>query len=94
MREMLIPILIVVNIPVYFFIGWLAFDSKDNAADTFFDTIIAVLKMIFIPGILRVLLGMDTSGSWGLFPIGCYLAACAGVVYGEYVLIGKVFGIA
>ena len=52
MREMLIPILIVVNIPVYFFIGWLAFDSKDNAADTFFDTIIAVLKMIFIPGIL------------------------------------------
>jgi len=91
---MLIAILIVVNIPVYIFIGWLAFDSKDNAADTFFDTITAVLKMILIPRILRVLLDMDTSGSWGLFPIACYLVACAMVVYGEYVLILKWLGIA
>lgn len=86
---MLIPVLIVVNIPVYIFIGWLAFDSKDNAADTFFDTITAVLKMILIPKIVRALFEMDTSGSWGLFPIACYLFACAGVVYGEYSLIGK-----
>ena len=35
---------------------------------------------------------MDTSGSWGLFPVLAYLAACGGVVYGEYLLIQKWFG--
>jgi hypothetical protein len=91
---MLIPILVVVNIPVYIFIGWLAFDSKDNAASTFLETITAVLMMILIPRILRVLFDMDTSGSWGLIPVAGYLAACAGVVYGEYALLVKCFGIA
>lgn len=89
---MLIPFLIIMNFPVYIFIGWLAFDSKDNAADTFFDTITAVLKTILVPRILRVLLDMDTSGSWGLIPIAGYLCACAGLVYGEYCLILKLFG--
>jgi hypothetical protein len=89
---MLIPILVVVNIPVYLFIGWLAFDNKDQAASTFFDTITAVLKLILVPRIVRVLLDMDTSESWGLFPIAAFLAACAGIVYGEYALIQGMFG--
>ncbi len=66
---MVIPLLIIANIPVYLFLGWLAFDSKEDAADTFFETIVAVLKTIFVPRIIRELLQMDTSGSWGLFPI-------------------------
>ena len=32
---MLIATLVVLNIPVYIFIGWLAFDTKQGAADTF-----------------------------------------------------------
>jgi hypothetical protein len=89
----LIGILVVANLPVYLFLGWLAFDSKDNAADTFFETVVAILKMILVPDIVRVLLDMDTSGSWGLLPIAGFFLACAGVVYGEYLLLGQWFGL-
>ena len=64
-----------------------------KAADTFVETIVAVLMVILVPRIVRVLLDMDTSGSWGLFTIACYFAACAGVIYAEYVLIVKWFGV-
>jgi len=60
---MVIAILIILNIPVYLFLGWLAFDSKANAADTFLETVVAVLKTIFVPYSVRVAPGMDTSGS-------------------------------
>lgn len=90
---MLIPILVVANIPTYLFLGWLAFDNKETAASTFTETLVAVLKMIFVPAIVRVMFGMDTSGSWGLIPIAAFLFACAMVVYGEYWLIGNWFGI-
>ena len=89
---MLIPILVVANIPVYLFLGWLAFDNKENAASTFGETLLAVLKMIFIPAIVRVMFGMETSGSWGLFPIAGFFIACAFVVYGEYWLLVNQFG--
>ena len=84
---MLITALIVLNIPVYLFIGWLVFDTKDDAADTFLDTTIAVIKIILVPGIVRVLLGDDDDEAWGLLPLAAFLFACAGVVYGEYYLI-------
>lgn len=89
---MLMAALIVLNIPVYLFIGWLAFDSKTNAADTFFDTVTAVLKMILIPYSIRVMFDMDTSGSWGLPAIAGFFIACGAIVYGEYLLILKLFG--
>jgi uncharacterized membrane protein len=84
---MLLAVLIVLNLPVYLLIGWLVFDTKDRAADTFFDTIIAILKAIFIPRIIRVLMGDDDDGAWGIFPIAGFLIACAFVVYAEYWLI-------
>ncbi len=90
---MLIPILIVANIPVYLFLGWLAFDNKETAASTFTETLLAVLKMLFIPSFVRVMFNMDTSGSWGLFPIAGFFLACGFVVYGEYWLLGNWFGI-
>ena len=65
---MLIPILVGANIPVYLFLGWLAFDNKETAASTFAETLVAVLKMLLIPGFVRVLFNMDTSGSWGRCP--------------------------
>lgn len=88
---MLVAILAVLNIPVYLFLGWLAFDSKSNAADTFFDTIVAVLKLILIPRIVRVLLQMETEESWGIVPIAGFLIACGLVVWGEYALIVRWF---
>ena len=56
---MLLAALIVLNIPVYLFIGWLVFDTRHNAADTFFDTIVAIVKAICVPRIVRVLAGDD-----------------------------------
>jgi len=84
---MLIAVLIILNIPVFLFIGWLAFDSAGSAADTFFETIIALLKQLFIPWSVRVLLGMDTTDAIGIFPIAGFLIACAFVVYGELRLL-------
>ena len=88
---MLIAALIVLNIPVYLFIGWLAFDTTEDAAETFFETIVAILKAILIPRIIRVLMGDDEEGAWGIFPIAGFLIACGGIVYGEYYLITKYF---
>jgi len=84
---MLVIVLIVLNVPVYLFFGWLAFDSKQGAADTFLDTLVAIVKMILVPYYVRLLLNMDTEGSWGLFPIAGFLCACGLVVWGEYALI-------
>lgn len=84
---MLILVLIVVNIPIFLFIGWLAFDSAGSAADTFFETIAALVKQLLIPRIVRELIGMDTSDAIGIFPIAGFLIACAFVVYGELRLL-------
>ncbi len=86
---MLVIILIVLNIPVYLFLGWLAFDNSRSAADTFVDTLVAVVKMILVPYQVRVLLNMDTEGSWGILPIAGFLFACGLVVWGEYALIAR-----
>jgi hypothetical protein len=88
---MLVAILVVLNIPVYLFLGWLAFDSKSNAADTFFETVVAILKTVLIPRIVRVLLQMETEASWGIFPIAGFLTACGLIVWGEYALIVRWF---
>jgi hypothetical protein len=84
---MLVLVLIVLNIPVYLAIGWVIFDTAEDAASTFFETIVAVLKAIFIPDFVRALTGMDTEGTWGLLPTGLFLFTCVAVVYGEYYLI-------
>ncbi len=54
---MLVAGLIVLNLPVYLLLGWLVFDTKGKAAETFFDTILVLLKAIFIPGIVRAMVG-------------------------------------
>jgi len=84
---MLILVLAIVNIPVYLFIAWLIFDSKDKATETFVETIVAVLQIIFVPKIVRYLFGMDDEGAWGLLPIAAFFVACGLIVYGEYWLI-------
>lgn len=80
--------LLLLNIPVYLFIGWLVFDTKEDAAETFLGTIVVILKAILIPGIIRVMMGDDDEGAgWGIVPIAIWFIACALIVYGEYRLI-------
>lgn len=88
---MLIIALIILNIPVYLLIGWVVFDTKEDAAVTFFETIVAILKAIFHTSIISVLMDNDDDddGAWGLFPIVAFLITCGAIVYGEYYLITK-----
>ncbi|MCE9544696.1 MAG: hypothetical protein K8T25_04145 [Planctomycetia bacterium] len=88
---MLIATLIVLNIPLYLFIGWVAFDSGGNAADTFLETIVNVLKILFIPWWVRMLTGMETTGAIGMFPILGYFIACGAITYGEWWVVMKMF---
>jgi len=86
---MLVAVLVVLNIPVYLFIGWLALDTKEGTADTFYETIVAILKAVFIPRIVRGLMGDDDDGAWGIFPIVAFFIACGFIVYAESYLITK-----
>ena len=84
---MLIPILIVLNVPLFLFVAWLAFDSKAGAARTFGETILSILQILFIPKIVRVMFDMDDEGALGLVPIIGFFIACGGIIFGEYALI-------
>ena len=80
-------ILGVLNIPVYLFIAWLAFDSARGAGKTFSETIIAILKIIFLPPIVRVLMDIDTNDAIGIVPIFGFFIACVALVVGEVYLL-------
>ncbi len=85
---MLIAALVVLNIPVYLLIGWLVFDTKEDASDTLFDTVVVILKAIFMPPIVRVLRGEDLNEGMGsTLMVGAFLVACVLVVAGEYYVI-------
>ena len=84
-------VLIVLNIPVYLFLGWLAFDSRADAGRTFVDTTVDVLKILLIPRWLRMLLDMETDNAVGIFPILGFFIACALLTYGEWWLLMKWF---
>jgi hypothetical protein len=85
----LVITLIIVNIPVYLLIGWLIFDSKETAADTFFGTVVAILKIAFVPPIVRVMLGWDDSDALGVLPILAFFMACIAATFAEYWLLTK-----
>lgn len=87
---MLLTILLVLNIPIYLLIAWLIFDSRSNAADTIFDTIVSLLKAIFIPRIVRIFMDDDDGGADTLMLV-VFLFLCGIIVYGEYFLIEKYF---
>ena len=86
---MLLAALVVLNIPVYLFIGWLAFDTKSNAADSFWDTLVVIVKRIFVPRILLVLSGNDDDDGEGTFAVFAFFVACGAIVYAEHYLITR-----
>ncbi|WDI45093.1 hypothetical protein [Bremerella sp. P1] len=85
----LVVVLIVLNVPVYLFLAWVVFDTAGDAADTFWDTIVTLLKMIFIPPWLRMMMGMEESEALGVFPIAAFFIGCAAITFGEWWLLDK-----
>lgn len=86
---MLIGILIGLNIPLYLVIGWLVFDTKDDAIETFWQTIVAILKRALVPRILRYMLWEEEDDATGIVPILIFFVACIALTYGEYYLLTK-----
>jgi hypothetical protein len=82
-------ILLLCNVPIYLFLGGIVFDTKQDAAQSFLDTIIAILKIIFIPRIVRVFMGMDDSAAYSAFHVVMFLGACALLTGTEHVLLQK-----
>lgn len=84
-------LLVILNIPVYLFLGWIVFDTGARAADTLYDTVVSILKIIFIPKLVRVLFEMDDDNAVGLIPIAVFLIACVAITAGEMYLIYTFF---
>jgi hypothetical protein len=80
---MLIIILIVLNIPVFLLIGWVVFDSGAQAADTFWEGLVHLLKVLFVPRIVRVFMGEEEEGL-SMLAIAGYFIACGAAVFAEY----------
>ena len=80
-------LLILGNLPVYFFFAWLIFDNAENATQSFLTTLLLILKAIFVPRILRVLLDMEDDGGFEAFELIGFLIACIGTVWGEHYLL-------
>jgi uncharacterized membrane-anchored protein YitT (DUF2179 family) len=80
-------VLIAVNIPIFLFLAWLVFDTKEAAAQTIWETVVAVLQILLVPRIVRVMFDMDDEGALGLFPIAAFFIACIAAVAGEYALL-------
>lgn len=71
---MLVAVLILLNLPLFLFIGWLAFDTASGASQTFLETLIDLLKIIFIPRAVQELFGIDVTGAVGVLPIAGFFS--------------------
>lgn len=86
---MFIAALIALNIPVYLLLGWLIFDTKDNAADSFFDAIVLILKEAFVPPFIRWMIWevQDDHDASNAFQLIGFFGSCIAVTAGEWYLI-------
>ncbi|MFI4876652.1 MAG: hypothetical protein ACIALR_14980 [Blastopirellula sp. JB062] len=85
----LILTLVVLNLPIYWLIGWVMFDTTHGAVDSFWETTIAILKAVFVPRYLRVLTDDESDGDFSVFNTLFFLVSCVAVVAGEYYLLTK-----
>jgi hypothetical protein len=83
---MLFANLIIVNLPVYLLIGWLVFDDRGSATESFWETIVMVLKHAFVPSIVRDMIweGEDDHDPGHAFKVIGFFATCIAVTAGEW----------
>ncbi|ARN57586.1 hypothetical protein [Sedimentisphaera salicampi] len=81
--EKILIILAVLNLPVYFFLGWVIFDDWEGFVDS--------VKYIVTSDWISALRGEYYDDAWGEIKFLYFLATCAAAVFGEYLLIEKYF---
>lgn len=84
-------ILILCNIPLYLFLAWLVFDTKSKASTSFVETLLALVVILLVPRGIGAFLGRDESNPYGILDVGFFFAGCGMLIYGEHVLIQKLF---
>ena len=72
--------------------GWLVFDDGENAAASFLETIVGLIKMLLVPRFVSAMLGLEDDHSLSLLQVAVFLFSCGMVLYGEMNLIDKWFG--
>ena len=80
-------ILIGCNIPVYAFLAWLIFDSKDGAANGFLAVFMTLLRMSSVVARLRAI--FDPDDDEGMFDSVLFLVTCILFTIGEHWLLQK-----
>jgi hypothetical protein len=85
-------ILILCCTPLYFVIAWTFFDSREHARDSFVETIVMLLKAIFIHRIVRVMLGMDEEDSLSILMVAMFIVGCIAITWGIHLGVQKFFG--
>jgi hypothetical protein len=77
-------ILLIVNIPVYFGLGWVFFKTLDD----FWEAI----KFWLTPDLISLFKGEYWTDRWSELKLGLWIVSCILCVIGEAHLIGKFFG--
>jgi hypothetical protein len=77
-------ILGVVNLPVYFGLGWMIFKDIDDFWESF--------RFWLTPDIFSAFRGEFWDDWWGELKLGVWIALCGGCVAGEAFLIEKMLG--
>lgn len=75
--------LVVANIPVYVFLGWVLFDDLQGFIDS--------LRFFITPDILSAFRDEYFSDLWAEIKLGVLVSISAGCVYGEYALVQEYF---
>ncbi len=79
-------ILLLANVPLFILVGWLVFDTKETAADSFADSLISLVYVLLVGSWVR--LARDQEGLW---EVALFLLVCAAIVYGEHFLLSSYF---
>ncbi len=74
----------IVNIPVYWGLGWVLFRSLDDFLES--------IRFWLTPDLFSAFRGEFMDDWWAELKLGLWIAACTGCVFGEAYLIGMASG--
>ncbi len=74
----------VVNVPVYWGLGWVMFNSWDEFGEA--------VRFWITPDLFSAFRGEFAADWWAEIKLGIWVSGCTGCVYGEAYLIDKIFG--
>jgi len=84
---LVITLLIIVNLPIYMGLGWILFDSKESAADTFFETLVSLLMLIAFGWIGFLFVGGSDQRGAGPVTVFTFLTASVFITGFQFVLL-------